>query len=92
MIKFNKLQNINGFQLRQELNNASVEIDNEISSVYIDADGYLWLNIKDTDKTLALSILNAHIPIDNTVQKAEQKAALLTRLGITAEEATLLLS
>ena len=36
--------------------------------------------------------ITAHIAIDELDAKAEAKAALLTRLGITAEEATLLLS
>ena len=60
MIKFNKPINLNGTELRQELNAAGVKITNDPSSLKLDADGNLWLNIADKDEAKAQVVVDAH--------------------------------
>lgn len=75
---------INGTQLKEEL---------DCAEVYI-CDGKLII-AGDLTKAEATAGLAAHTPIDLQAiadEKAATKLALLDRLGITAEEAKLLLS
>jgi len=84
MIQFNKPTNLNGTELRQELNNAGVTISDEKDSVSLDADGSLWLDIKASDKTKAESIVANHdgniVPPEPTIQDK------LASAGITVDE------
>ena len=75
---------INGTQLKEELGR---------SEVYI-CDGKLII-AGDLTEAEATAGLNLHVPVDleaEAANKAASKAALLERLGITEEEARLLLS
>jgi hypothetical protein len=75
---------INGTQLKQELGCAEVYI----------CDGKLIIGGDLTEEEAAAG-LNSHVPVDleaEAATKAANKAALLERLGITEEEARLLLS
>ena len=78
-------------QLRQELKDASITIDDEPSSVFIDGNGDFWLNIAKKDEAKAKSVVDAHIGVDQTPIIEAKRQALLDRLGITADEAKLLL-
>jgi hypothetical protein len=87
MIKVNK--KINLAQLDKELNglglNASLNENKEIVEVS------LTENNNATEAQLKAAI-DAHIAIDEIAARATQKAALLERLGITEDEARLLLA
>jgi hypothetical protein len=88
MIKFNKPENLNGTELLAELNAAEVTIT---QPPLVDGNNDLWLDIADKDATKAAGIVAAHNGTTIAPDKAAAKAALLTKLGITAEEAQLLL-
>jgi hypothetical protein len=60
MIKFDKPQNLNGAELRQELNNIGVQISNEPTSVEVDGDDNLWLDIASEDEAKAKVIVDNH--------------------------------
>jgi len=96
MIKFDKPINLNGLQLRQELKDAGVLITDEPNALFIDGNDNFWLAIDKKDESKAKSIVDAHIGLDNFVAesqaKAQAKADLLVKLGITEDEAKLLLS
>jgi hypothetical protein len=85
-MKVNK--KINLWQLDQELNgkglNATLNENKEIIEVTL-ADN------NDATEAQLESAIAAHIAIDEAEAKATQKAALLERLGITEDEARLLL-
>ena len=87
MIKVNK--KINLAQLDKELNglglNASLNENKEIVEVS------LTENNNATEAQLKAAI-DAHIAIDEIAARATQKAALLERLGISEDEARLLLA
>jgi hypothetical protein len=88
MIQFTKPINLNGAELVDELKAGGVSVTG-----WPKLDGDVFsLDIPDADKAKAAPIVAAHngtiIPPDNSADKA----ALLTRLGITADEAKLLLS
>jgi hypothetical protein len=72
MIKFNKPTNLNGYELRNELNNAGIKINYGGSEVAIDEDGNFWLDISASDKLKAGSIVAAHngttIPPEPTIE------------------------
>lgn len=80
MIILSLPKQINGDQLAEELGGALVWVNEE------------GLNI-DCDKTEeeVKAIVAKHKPVDFTAAKAAEKAALLQRLGITEDEARLLL-
>jgi hypothetical protein len=73
---FDKPENLNGVQLRDELNAAGVNIDYGIGQVIENNDNTISLNINAKDKTKALSIVATHngatIPVELTI---EQKLA-----------------
>lgn len=91
MIKFDKPDVLNGTQLVEELKKGGINI-NADKSPMIDGNGDFWLDIAETDKTKAEPIVAAHIGIDQSEAKATAKAAVLAQLGITEEQAKLLLS
>jgi hypothetical protein len=86
-MKVNKKINLS--QLDKELNNQGLNaVLNDLNEII---EIYLAENNSATNEELKKAIDN-HIAIDEKQIKAEAKAALLVRLGITAEEAQLLLS
>ena len=59
MQTFTKPINLNGAELRQELNAAGVNITNDTSAVVLDGD-VLFLDIAAKDKAKAETVLSAH--------------------------------
>jgi hypothetical protein len=59
MQTFTKPTNLNGAELRQELNAAGVNISDDKSAVVLDGD-VLFLDIAAKDKTKALAVVAAH--------------------------------
>ena len=92
MMQFTKPTNLNGKELRLELNTAGVSISNNIGAVSLDDENNLWLDIAEADKAKAKPIVAAHNGTTVAPDTSAAKAALLAKLGITAEEARLLLS
>lgn len=91
MNKFTKPTNLNGEQLITELKAAGVAIADG-AFPEIDGAGDFWLPVANKDITKAQGVVAAHVGIDTSNQLEEAKAALLERLGITAQEAKILLS
>jgi hypothetical protein len=89
MIKFDKPENLNGQELLNELNSAGIVITN---SPVLDDDGKLYLDIDEAYTSKATAIVTAHNGTTIAPDTSGDKAALLSRLGITADEAKLLLS
>lgn len=84
MIKFDKPQNLNGKELRDELNSAGVEIAYLGGEVLVDGNGDLWLDIAEADKTKATSIVTAH---NGTTVGAEPTITdKLANAGISLDE------
>jgi translation elongation factor EF-G len=86
MIKFNKPNQLNGLQLRQELNASGVKIDNEVNAVSIDGNGDLWLDIAKKDEAKAKLVVEAHVGVDQSAAQEAAKKAILDRIGLTADE------
>ena len=59
-MQFTKPINLNGTELRQELNAAGVSISDDFNSVSVNGAGELLLDIKEIDKVKATSIVAAH--------------------------------
>jgi len=91
MIKFNKPNSLNGSQLCQELIAAGVKIDDPLNTCSIDEYGDFWLNIAKKDEAKAKPVVDAHVGVDQTVIIEAKRQAVLDRLGLTADEAKLLL-
>lgn len=91
MIKFDKPTNLNGAELLDELAAVGV-IANAETSPFIDGNGDFWLDISESDKKKAEPIIAAHNGTLIAPDLLAQRQAILDRLGITAEEARLLLS
>jgi hypothetical protein len=84
MIKLNKPTNLNGTELRQQLNAAGVKISDEPSSVKEDAEGNLWLDIANKDEAKAKSVVAAH---DGTIIAPEPTVAdKLANAGLNLED------
>ena len=60
MIQFIKPTNLNGTELRKELNDAGVTIDYDFLAVRDDGCGNLLLDIADSDEAKATPIVAAH--------------------------------
>ena len=88
MIQFTQPISLNGAQLVEELTSAGISVTGRPS---IDGDGVLWLNVPTKDKAKAETIVGAHVGIDQTPAIEAQRKALLERLGLTADEARLLI-
>jgi len=92
MIKFTKPENLDGFYLRKELSVAGVKLASDAIMV---VENDLFLDITSKDQTKAENVIQAHqgnnpyLAEINAAAKA--KADLLERLGITEDEAKLLL-
>ena len=74
MIIFTKPEKLNGIQLREELRNAGVEIDDGRSVVIIG--DQLHLDILETDKEKAEEIVSKHIGIDKEITIEEKLASV----------------
>lgn len=72
MIIFTKPKNLNGEELRQELNAAGVNISNEKFSVVVDGENNLLLDINPKDKSEAEKIVATHngtiVPPEPTIE------------------------
>ncbi len=87
MIKFDKPTNLNGAELIDELNVAGVNVKNRPLD-----DGFnLWLDINSKDEAKTKAIVDAHNGTTIAPDLSAQRQAILDRLGLTAEEAQLLL-
>lgn len=88
MIQFDKPENLNGFELVAELEAKGIKV---IEPLVIDGNGDFWIDINSKDQVKAKAVVAVHngtvAPVDNTTAKAE----LLAKLGITEDEAKLLL-
>jgi hypothetical protein len=89
MFTYKKPESLNGHQLKKELNDAGIEIEN--GSIGVEY-GQLVFIITKGDEKIALEIVKNHKGIEGWNPNAVAKAALLDRLGLTAEEAELLLA
>jgi len=88
MIKFDKPENLNGTELLDELKAAKVNIS---EPPVIDGNGDFWLDIDVKDKSKAEDVVAAHNGTTVAPDKSAARQTVLDRLGITAEEAALLL-
>ena len=88
MIKFDQPDSLNGAELLDELKAANIGI---VKFPFIDGNGDFWLDIKESDKDKAVAIVAAHNGTTIAPDNSAAKEALLTKLGITADEAALLL-
>ena len=88
MISFTKPQNLNGAELLEELTVAGVIVTGRPSD---DGAGLLWLDIAEVDEAKALQVVSTHNGTTIAPDNSSAKAALLAKLGITAEEVQLLL-
>lgn len=91
MIQFDKPQNLNGAELIKELLAVGIQIDTN-TSPYIDGLGDFYLDIVEGDVDVAAEVVAAHNGTTIKPDYVSQKTALLEKLGITEEEAKLLLS
>jgi hypothetical protein len=92
MITFIKPENLNGAELRAELNAVGIKISDAPESVTIDENGNLVLDINADDEAKAISVVAAHNGTTIAPDYSSAKTALLERLGITEEEAKLFLA
>ena len=84
MIKFNRPTNLNGGELREQLNAAGVKISDDPSSVKEDAEGNLWLDIANKDESKAKSVVEAHN--GTTIAPEPTVADKLANAGLTVED------
>ena len=87
-MKFAKPEKTNGFQLKDELAKVGIVIND----IWDDGDGFLSIEIDEKFESKALEVTAKHIGIDPVEKLNSQRSAILEKLGITAEEAKLLLS
>lgn len=82
MIEFIKPKNLNGAELVNELKAGGVSVTG-----WPKLDGDIFsLDIAENDKSKALPIVAAHNGTTVAPNNSADKAALLTRLGVTADE------
>ena len=87
MITFNKPENLNGAQLRNELNAGGVKISNDRNAVCVNGEGKLELDIKINDQVKAAEIVAEHIGVDIDTDAIKASAqAKLAALGLTPDE------
>jgi hypothetical protein len=86
MKSFVKPEFFNGAELIAELKTAKVKVSGYPE---IDGNGVLWLNVTDEAKTQ--EVLDAHVGTVVAPDLSAQRKAILDRLGLTAEEAAILL-
>ena len=81
MIKFIKPTNLNGQELLDELKNAGVNV---IGLPFLDGNNCLWLDIKESDKSLTETIVANHN--GTTVSPEPTPADKLAAAGLTVNE------
>jgi hypothetical protein len=81
MIQFNKPTNLNGSELLAELNAAGVAIT---QAPFDDAEGSIWLEITENDKTKATAIVKAHN--GTTIAPVPTIADKLASVGLSVDE------
>jgi len=84
MIQFMKPENLNGAELRDELNANGVAISDDPFSVKLEGDGFLWLDIAEADKAKATPIVAAHN--GTTIAPEPTIAEKLASVGLSLEE------
>jgi hypothetical protein len=84
MIKFIQPANLNGTELRQELNAAGVVIADKPSAVKSDNEGNLWLDIASKDEAKAKTVVEAHN--GTTIAPEPTVADKLANAGLTVED------
>ena len=89
MIKFTKPEKLNGTELLAELNSVGLKIT---EPPMLDGNNDLWLDIDAKNEAKAKSVVNVHNGTTVAPDNSAAKSALLAKLGITADEAKLLLS
>ena len=60
MIKFEKPQNLNGQELRDELRQQGIAISDDKNAIHLDENNDLWLDVDSKDKSKATSIVASH--------------------------------
>ena len=84
MMQFTKPTNLNGEELRQELNSAGIAISNDIKAVSLDDENNLWLDISEADKAKATPIVAAH---NGTINAPEPSVAdKLASVGLSVTD------
>lgn len=92
MLTFNKPNKLNGTQLIHELFLVGITLKNN-KYIQDTSDGYIHLDIDNEHFNQAKEIVDLHIGQDVFLdERATEKQSILDRLGITADEAKLLLS
>lgn len=86
-MEFNIPAQLNGTQLQKELKDAAIKLNDYPRIV----DGKLILDISESDKAKAKQVVESHIGIDSSVAQAAARMAILEKLGLTEEEAAVLL-
>jgi hypothetical protein len=76
----------NGAELIEELKTAKVKVNGRPE---IDGNGILWLDV--TDETKTQEVLDAHVGTTNRPDLSIKRQEILNRLGLTEEEAAILL-
>ena len=89
MAKFTKPMNLNGYELRAELRAQNIEIADSLSSIIVEADGSLFLDIKAKDEEKAAAIVASH---NGSIDAAPLSAAeKLQAAGLTVDDLKTLL-
>ena len=84
MIQFKLPENLNGTELRKELNDAGVIISDVFNSVVDDGCGNLLLDISESDKTKAAIVVANHN--GTTIAPEPTIADKLASVGLSIEE------
>ena len=84
MISFTKPENLNGSELRQELLETGISINQDSKSIFVEADGRLYLDIMQQDEAKAAAVVAAHN--GNTVAPEPTVADKLASVGLSIEE------
>jgi len=84
MISFTKPTNLNGIELRDELNAGGVAISYDLDVMVVDGNGNLLLDISESDTAKATPIVATHN--GTTVAPEPTIAQKLASVGLTIEE------
>ena len=84
MIQFTKPTNLNGTELRKELNAAGITISDAPNSVAVDGNGNLQLDIFEKDEAKAIAVVAAHN--GTTIAPEPTVADKLASVGLTVAD------